>query len=302
MSFSLPGPLGRIQVMLTETYSSWRNHRTIRLGAGLAYYGLFSLSSVVAVSLALVRIVGRSNAVEDELADRLVEAFGPSAADAVDALFSKIDGPSGTSIGLIGLGSLLITGSLFFLALEDAIHQIWDVPVRAGFRSSLRRRLISLVVLLGAAATLVLALAVQAASSVFARILPESVWGLEFLSTLLSTSLGWAVLAGALTLLFRYLPSVDVGWRGPLIASLVTSAFLVVGTSLIGWYLRTIGASSLGGVASTPIMILLWIYYEAQILLAGVHLSRTLSRDVFDTELDVDDYVDPAAPTADTGG
>jgi uncharacterized BrkB/YihY/UPF0761 family membrane protein len=45
---------------------------------------------------------------------------------------------------------------------------------------------------------------------------------------------------------------------------------------MIGWYLRTVGASSLSGAASTPIIILVWIYYEAQILLAGVHLSRVL--------------------------
>lgn len=174
--------------------------------------------------------------------------------------------------------------------------------MRSGFRSSLRRRLISFLILLGAATTLVLSLAVQALSSVFDRFLPHSVWGLDLLSDVLSMSMGWAVLAGALALLFRYLPSVDVGWKGPLIGSLVTSAFLVVGTTLIGIYLRTVGASSLGGVASTPIMILLWIYYEAQILLAGVHLSQTLSRDLFDAEPDASDRAGPVASVTDTAG
>ena len=60
-------------------------------------------------------------------------------------------------------------------------------------------------------------------------------------------------------------------------AAVATSGLLVVGTALIGWYLRTVGASSVGGVASTPIAILVWIYYEAQILLAGVHFGRVLA-------------------------
>ena len=187
----------------TTTYESWRDHRTMRLGAGLAYYGLFSLSSVIAVAIGLLRIVGRSDAVEEALVERVTELAGPAGADSVATFLSTVDGPSGTSIGLIGLGSLLVTGSLFFLALEDAINQIWDIPVRAGLKSTMRRRLVSLTVLLGAALTLVTALAVQAASSVFERFVPGSAEGLAAVSTAISNVLGWSVLAGALVLLFK---------------------------------------------------------------------------------------------------
>lgn len=263
--------------IVERTYASWRNHRTIRLGAGLAYYGLFSLTSVVAVALGLLRIFGRSAAIEEALTARVVEAAGPSAATTVTSFFEQVDGDAGTSIGLIGVGSLLVTGSLFFLALEDAFHQIWDVPVRAGIRSSVRRRLISLAVLLGAATTIVVALAVQAAASLLERVLPGSAPGLQTISAVFASVMSWSVLVVALVLLFKYLPSVTVPWHPMIIAGLITSAFLVVGTSMIGWYLRTVGASSVGGVASTPIAILLWIYYEAQILLAGVQLSRVLA-------------------------
>jgi membrane protein len=125
--------------------------------------------------------------------------------------------------------------------------------------------------------TLVMAFAVQTVSSVLERLVPGTGEGLQAIAALISNVLGWGVLAGALALLFRYLPAADLTWRPVLIASIATSALLVVGTALIAWYLRTVGASSVGGVASTPIAILVWIYYEAQILLAGVHLSRLLS-------------------------
>lgn len=263
--------------VVRATYLSWRNHRTIRLGAGLAYYGLFSLSSVIAVSLGLLRIVGRSSAVEEALSERVVELVGPGGAASVAGFFETVDGPSGTSIGLIGLVSLLVTGSLFFLALEDAFHQIWDVPVASGLASTVRRRLVSLAVLLAAAGTIIAALAAQAAASVFERLVPGAAPGLSAVATLVSSALVWLVLAAALTLLFKYLPAVEVGWRPALVAAVVTGVLLVIGTSLIAWYLRTIGASSVGGVASTPIVVLVWIYYEAQILLVGVHLAKVLS-------------------------
>lgn len=262
--------------ILGRTYRSWRAHRTIRLGAGLAYYGLFSLTSVLAVTLGLVGIVGRSQTVEDAIVIRVEELVGPSGAATVASFFERLTGSSGASIGLIGLGSLLITGSLFFLALEDAIQQIWDIPVRGGITISLRRRLVSLLVLLGTALTLVVAVAVQAVANVFDRLVPGSAPLLQAVSAVLTALLGLGVLAAALALLFRFLPSAAVGWIPATIAATVTAALLVVGTIAIGWYLRTVGVASVGGVASTPIVILVWIYYEAQILLAGVHLSRVL--------------------------
>lgn len=259
--------------LLVATYASWRDHRTMRLGAGLAYYGLFSLSSVLAVAIGMLQIFGRSRAVEEAVAERVVELVGPGGAETVASLFETFDGASGT-IGLIGLGSLLVTGSLFFLALEDAFQQIWDVPVTPGLRSTVRRRLVSLLVLLAASVTLVTALAVQAAASLLERFVPGSSAGA--VAALISSALGWSVLAVALALLFRYLPPAAPPWRAALIAAFVTGVLLVVGTSLIGWYLRTVGASSVGGVASTPIVVLIWIYYEAQILLAGAHLAKLL--------------------------
>lgn len=252
----------------------------MRLGAGLAYYGLFSLSSVVAVAFGVFRIVGRSPTVEAAFVERFEELFGAVSESSVNELFDQLDGSSGTQLGLIGLGSLLVTGSLFFLALEDAMHQIWGVPVASGWRSTVRRRLVSLVVLLGAAATIVLSFSVQAATNVLEQLLPGSTGGGTLLSSALASLLSWSVLAVAITMLFRYLPSTDVPWRPAALAAVITCAFLVVGTALIGWYLRTVGASSLGGVASTPIAVLLWIYYEVQIVLAGAQLNKVLVRRV----------------------
>jgi membrane protein len=267
-----------IRDLVVETYGAWRDDRTIRLGAGLAYYGLFSLSSVLAVALGMFRILGRSEAVEEAVTERMVELFGISAESSVTELFDQLEGSAGTQLGLIGLGSLLVTGSLFFLALEDALNQIWHVPVAAGIRSSARRRLTSLVVLLCAALTLVLAFAVQSATSVLDKLVPGTEAGSTAIASLLTSGLGWALLVAALGLLFRFLPRVEVGKRPAVMAAIATAAFLVIGTAGIGWYLRTIGAGSLGGVVSTPIAVLLWIYYEAQIVLAGAQLAKVLDR------------------------
>lgn len=267
--------------LLMRTYGSWRDDRTIRLGAGLAYYGLFSLSSVLAVALGIFRVIGQSAAVEEALVERLDFFLGTDSEVTASEVVDRLSGSIGTQVGLIGLGSLLVTGSLFFLALEDALNQIWGSPVRVGLRSTVRRRAVSLLVLLGAAATLVVAFTLQAATSLLETILPGSTDGTAALalSAVVTSAIGSVVLGGALALLFRYIPPKQPGWRPAIVASILTAIFLTIGSAIIGWYLRTAGASSVVGVVSTPLAVLLWIYYEAQILLAGAQLTKNLASD-----------------------
>jgi membrane protein len=78
-------------------------------------------------------------------------------------------------------------------------------------------------------------------------------------------------------LLFRFLPPARVRWRPAIICGVATGALLVVGTALISWYLRSFGASSLTGAAAAVLGVLVWIYYEAQILLAGAQMCKILS-------------------------
>ena len=280
MRLARPAWLDRsIPSLLFTTYASWRDDRTIRLGAGLAYYGLFSLSSVFAITIGIVRVIGRNAAVEEALVERLEHFLGADSEETAAQFIDRIDGTVGTQVGLIGLGSLLVTGSLFFLALEDAFNQIWRVPVRVGLRSTVRRRAVSLLVLLGAATALVVAFTLQAATSLLEAIVPGSTDGAAALalSAAVTSAVGWAVLGAALALLFRYLPPRQPAWRPVLASAVVTGIFLILGSAVIGWYLRTAGASSVAGVVSTPLAVLVWIYYEAQILLAGAQLTKNLA-------------------------
>ena len=80
-----------------------------------------------------------------------------------------------------------------------------------------------------------------------------------------------------IALLFRYLPDARVPWGPVLVGAAVTAVMLAVGTVLVGAYLRRYAASSLVGVTGSVFLVLLWIYYEAQILLAGAEFTRVLS-------------------------
>lgn len=280
---SAPRPVRVVVTTVYDTYVAWRDGRTIRLGAALAYYGLFSMASVLTVSLGLSqRIIGAEN-VESYLNGIFQDTLGPASADASAWVADRLDGSLGTQLGLIGGISLLVTGSLFFLALEDALNQIWLLPVRVGWRISVKRRAVSFLVLFAAALTLVVAFATQAVSGIFNSLLPGSIPGVDLVASLFASALSWVVLWAAVTLLFRYLPAAEVRWRAAIIGGIATSALLIVGTTVIGWYLRTFGASSVSGAMSSVLAILAWIFYEAQIFLVGAQFTRVVSNRIGST-------------------
>jgi membrane protein len=270
--------VGRGWSLGTETYEQWRDHRTIRLGAGLAYYGLFALVPLLAVALAIAGSVISQADVQSYLAEQLSALLGVDADAVAGAAADALDGTGRlASLGLVGAVSLIFTASLLVLALQDALNTIWERPVRMGIRHTLMRRLVAFVVVAGAGGVLVLSFAVNAVTGFLNQLVPD-VAVVESLQELIGLATSWALTVGVVALLFRYLPDVRAAWLPVLIGAAVTALLLAVGTVLVGAYLRRYAVTSLVGVTGSVFLVLLWIYYEAQIMLAGAEFTRVLAR------------------------
>lgn len=261
-----------------ETYEAWRGHRTIRLGAGLAYYGLFAIVPLLAVALAVAGLVISQSDVQSYLADQLAALFGVDA-DAVAGAMSEVLGGSDTvrSLGVVGLASLFLTASLLVIALQDAFNTIWERPVRSGIRQSVLRRLVAFVVVAGAGAVIVVSFAVNAVTALLERIAPDGAIAAS-LQELIGMVATWVLAIGVVTLLFRYLTDVRVPWVPAAIGGAMTAAMLAVGTAVLGAYLRRYAATSLVGATGSVFLVLLWIYYVAQIVLVGAELTRQVAQ------------------------
>jgi membrane protein len=268
-----------MQTLVLDTYDAWRQDRTLRLGAGLAYYAMFTIVPFLALTTALAGRLFSMSAFEEFLAERAdqlgitaSEETGASLAAALDRL------GDGMLFGLVGLGTLLFTSSLVFLALDDAVNTIWHVPVRSGVRNSVRRRLFSFLMVLVTISVIVGAFALHAISGAAESFLPNDTVLLDTVVNLLSSVVSAAALGAAMVLLYRFVGPVRVGWGVVLLAASITTVFLMLGTAAIGWYLRNFGGASLGGAFGAVLLALTWVYYEAQILLAGVQLTKVLAR------------------------
>jgi membrane protein len=263
--------------ILRTTYEQWREHRTIRLGAGIAYYGLFATVPILALSFMLASLFVSDTDIENHLADQLSNVFGTDSVATTDAVTEALSGAgTAASLGIIGLASLVFTASLLVIALQDALSTIWEIPVQSGWRESLARRVLAFVVVLASGAYLVASLAINAVIALIERIMPDAAT-LDSLTELLGLTASWALGILVIALLFRYMTDVRVPWSSALIGGAITAVFVVVGAVAIGAYLQRFAAASFAGATGGIFLFLLWMYYEAQIVLAGAELTRVLA-------------------------
>jgi membrane protein len=279
MKLSVTAWLSRVYGVGMQTYQAWRADRTHRLGAGMAYYSLFTFVPFLAVTAALAQPLVGSVDLQSFIAEHLAALGVTDATGTATDLTAQLDErETQASLGIVGGVSLLFAASLLFLALTDAMNTIWGVPVRSGWRNSIRRRLQSFAMVLISSVAIVLQFAVSAIVGAAEALIPGDVAILETLAPVLTSGLSWAGLWGIMILLLRFMTPDDMPWRVAIITGGITALLLVAGTAVIGGYLRAFGGSSLTGAFGAILGVLTWVYVEAQIVLAGVQLSKTLSR------------------------
>ena len=266
-----------IRTILIDTYASWRRHRTIRLGAGLAYYGLFAIVPLLSISLAVAGLVLGAVDLEESLDNVIGEIIQGDATEVSSAISRTLEDSTITSnLGLIGLVSLLLAASLVFVALQDAFDTVWEVPVRTGTWASVRRRLLAFAVVLLTGAALVASVSVQTVSSIVRNLVPGNTGLVNAAADVLASVGSWALLAVVVASLFHFLTASPSGFRVALLGGFVTAIALTIGTRLFAEYLKRFGSSSVAGATGSILLGLVWFYTIAQIILAGAELTRTL--------------------------
>lgn len=272
------GPWSQGAAVVGNAYSEWRELRTIRLGAGLAYYGLLAAVPVLSLWLALLSLV-----VDDAEIESAVAEIGGDLLDAdqQDQLATAIsqelnDVSTQSALGIFALASMLVTGSLVLVAFSDAVNAIWRVPTASGVGATLRRRLRAVLVLLSTTIVLTALLIVRLIGGVVGSSLGSGSAPAEIVGVAADRAIWVASLAAVVALLFRVFSPTGVRLWSVGTGAVSTAAALVIGNDLVGLYLDRVASLSVVGAAGGLAVSLLWLYGVAQILLAGVHLVRSL--------------------------
>ena len=264
---------------LTEAYRNWSRHRTIRLGAGLAYYALFALVPMVSLFFFVAGTLVSSDSAQSFISDHLADTSNTNLDEAAASMASELDNwTTQATLGAVGLVGLMIAASLVFVAVEDALGIIFEQPPGRGTENWLRRRVLAFGTVLLAIVVFVIALVLQAVTGLLESLIDADGTFISEIADLLGLVFSACLLTITLTLPLRLMASPKVPWRDALGGSAVTALGLAVGGWGLGVYFSTVGAASLAGAVGGVLALLFFMYYEAEILLAGAELTNVIWR------------------------
>lgn len=258
-----------------DTARAWWSGNSLQLGAALAYYTVFSLAPVLAISIAVAGLVLGADAARDGILEQLGSLVGPQGAEVIQSIVEQAALRPKASIGAtaIGIATLLFGASGAFGQLQRALNDIWEVETKpSGIAGVLRRRLVSVGTVLVLGFLLLVSLVVSAAIAALGRLASWDFLGPVLAAIELVASLGIATLLFAA--IYKLLPDRPIRWADVWVGAAATALLFEIGKSAIALYLGRAGVASMYGAAGSVVILLLWIYYSAQILFLGAEFTK----------------------------
>lgn len=266
--------------VLRGTVDRWFDHKAPRMGAALAYYTAFSVGPLLLIAISLAGLLFGPEAARNEVFQQLRGIAGDDAARAIQDAVQGADKES-TSIltSLVGLVMLLFGATGVFGELHDALNTIWGVEAKAqGLLTILRERFLSFTMVLGTGFLLIVSLVLTAALGFLGKWLSSSLPGGEVLWQIVNGVVSFAVISLVFALILKYVPDIRVRWREMLVGGFVTGLLFSVGKLALGLYVGKVALASTYGAAGSLLVLLLWVFFSAQILYFGAELSRALTK------------------------
>lgn len=269
-----------MRAVLAQAASDWLKHRDARLGAALAFYSVFSLGPLLLIVVAVAGILFEEDAVRASLSTQFRSLLGPVGSQAVDAMLKGAGTASGGGIAAaIGVVLLLIAATGVVAQLKDAINTIWEVeePASAGWWSFIRTYLVSFAGILGLAFLMCVSLVINAALASFSARMGG---GETLFWQMVDFIVSFAVMSALFAMLFKWFPDAPVEWRHAALGGAVTALLFAAGKLAISWYIGTQGLESTYGAAASIVVLLIWVYYTAQIVLFGAEVTHASGQQV----------------------
>lgn len=260
------------------TIAAWRDDHARSMGAALAFYTMFSIAPLLLIVISFAGAVFGQEAAEGEIFRQLRGLMGDPGANAVQAMVKSVTArPAESSIGaVLGIGLLLVGATSVFGELQDALDRIWRAPERrdgAGWWGLIRSRLLSFGIVLGVGFLLVVSLISSAALSAFGLWWAPLFGRWEALLQAVNFVIGFGMTTLLFAMIYKILPRMQIRWRDVWVGAAATALLFTIGKALIGLYIGRSSVTSAFGAAGSLVVVLLWVYYSAQVFLLGAEFT-----------------------------
>jgi membrane protein len=272
--------MGKYITVFKQTFKEFGEDKAPRLGAALAYYTIFSIGPLLLIAVAMAGIFLGQEAAQGKISGELGKVLGSQMAKSLEQMIQAAEKPkSGTIATIIGVVMLLLGASGLFAQLKDALNTIWNVEPKkaAGVMGMIKERFLSMAMVLGIGFLLLITLVFDAVISAMGPMLERLVGG-EALIQAIQLVLSFVISTVLFACIFRILPDLKIAWKDVWFGAIFTSFLFVIGKWGLGLYLGKAAVGSAYGAAGSLVILLVWVYWSAQILFLGAEFTQVYAR------------------------
>jgi membrane protein len=256
---------------------NWVNDYAQSMGAALAFYTMFSIAPLLLIVISIAGFFFGEDAARGEIFGQLHELLGASGALAVQGLLESAGKPAENVLtAVFGVLFLFVGATSVFAELQDALNRIWKVPAKprgSGLWRLVQARLLSFGMILGIGFLLMVSLTFSAALAALNRWWDPLFAGWARVVRVFDLTFSIVLATAVFAMLYKVMPRAKVDWKDVWIGATVTSLLFIAGKFLIGAYIGRSGISTGFGAAASLVVVLLWVYYSAQIFLFGAEFT-----------------------------
>ena len=263
--------------LLKATAAEWSRDEAPRLGAALAYYATFSLAPLLVIAVGISGFVFGREAATGQIVGQIRGLVGLDTATTIQAMIEKSNQPAtNVVVSVIGIVALLFGASGVFGELQQSLNKIWDIQPKPdrGVWAAIKDKFFSFSMVLGTGFLLLVSLVMSAALTALSNLIVNFMPGLDVITQLVNFIVSMVVITVLFALIFKYVPDAKISWVDVWVGASVTAFLFTIGKALIGFYIGYSTLSSTYGAAASLAVILLWVYYSAQILFFGAEFTQ----------------------------
>jgi len=273
-----------IWALIRDSAYAWSEDRASCKGAALAYYMAFSLAPMLIIATAVAGLFFGEAAARGQIFDQAKNLLGADGARVVQAMIANAGRPGrGTWPAILGIVTIVVGATSALAELKDGLDQIWNTHTGRTFRFGhylldfARTRLLAIGIILTLGLLLILSLVLSALLTGLSRAVGVS----ETLNILLQTFnflLSFGLVTALFATIYKVLPAVPLAWRDVIVGAIVTAVLFNIGKHVIAAYLGNRASASTYGAAGSLLVVLVWVYYSAQIFLFGAEFTKVYAR------------------------
>lgn len=256
--------------------SRWKQDHISSYAASLAFYSLFSLTPLIIICTALLGLTIGKDIAQTKIIDLVAQLMGSESAQQIHMMILNATKPiQGITAEVLSFLIIFFGASGIFIQVQVGLNTIFSTEIKKtkrGFIKFIRNRFFLFILVLGIASLLFISLIISIILSYLTHYIFSEftlgiaiIWCLDFFASFVGVTL-------LFSLLYKLLPEVDLKWSEVLFGSGIAAFLFILGKFLLGFYLGTRHVANSFGPAGALVIILIWLYYSAQILFLGAEM------------------------------